>query len=109
MKQGDLFYSADSHGGNRISYTTQLKGRERIWETVREWIRKVEIRTMKKFSPGSGRSMQGYFLTKTAPGFKGRTSVRSEFRALELCDSRGGRPGLPSLISLMVSVDVKQH
>ena len=27
----------------------------------------------------------------------------------ELCESRGGRPGLPSLISLVVSVDVKQH
>ena len=31
------------------------------------------------------------------------------FRAQEPCESRGGRPGLPSLISLMVSVDVKQH
>ena len=30
-------------------------------------------------------------------------------RAQELCESRGGRPGLPSLISLMVSVDVKQQ
>ena len=30
-------------------------------------------------------------------------------RAQELCESRGGRPGLPSLISLMISVDVKQH
>ena len=30
-------------------------------------------------------------------------------RAQELCESRGGRPGLPSLISLMVSGDVKQH
>ena len=30
-------------------------------------------------------------------------------RAQELCESRGGRPGLPSLISLMVSVDVKHH
>ena len=30
-------------------------------------------------------------------------------RAQELCESRGGRPGLPSLISLMVFVDVKQH
>ena len=30
-------------------------------------------------------------------------------RAQELCESRGGRPGLQSLISLMVSVDVKQH
>ena len=26
-----------------------------------------------------------------------------------LCESRGGRPGLPVLMSLMVSVDVKQH
>ena len=30
-------------------------------------------------------------------------------RAQELCESLGGRPGLPSLISLMVSVDVKHH
>ena len=27
----------------------------------------------------------------------------------ELCESRGGRPGLSVLTSLMVSVDVKQH
>ena len=27
----------------------------------------------------------------------------------ELCDSRGGRPGLSVLTSLMVSVDVKQY
>ena len=27
----------------------------------------------------------------------------------ELCESRGGRPGLSVLISLTVSVDVKQH
>ena len=32
-----------------------------------------------------------------------------KFRGQELCESRGGRPGLPSLILLMVSVDVKQH
>ena len=31
------------------------------------------------------------------------------FRAQELCESRDGCLGLPSLISLMVSVDVKQH
>ena len=30
-------------------------------------------------------------------------------RVQELCESRGGRPGPPSLISLVVSVDVKQH
>ena len=27
----------------------------------------------------------------------------------ELCENRGGRPGLPVLMNLMVSVDVKQH
>ena len=27
----------------------------------------------------------------------------------EVCESRGGRPGLSVLMSLMVSVDVKQH
>ena len=31
------------------------------------------------------------------------------FRAQELCENRGGRPGLPSLINLPVPVDVKQH
>ena len=30
-------------------------------------------------------------------------------RVQELCESRGGRPGLPVLISRTVSVDVKQH
>ena len=30
-------------------------------------------------------------------------------RVQELCQSRGGRPGLPILMSLTVSVDVKQH
>ena len=31
------------------------------------------------------------------------------FRVQELCESRGGRPGLSVLMSLTVSVDVKQH
>ena len=30
-------------------------------------------------------------------------------RVHELCESRGGRPGLSVLMSLAVSVDVKQH
>ena len=30
-------------------------------------------------------------------------------RVQELCETRGGRPGFPVLMSLMVSVDVKQH
>ena len=32
-----------------------------------------------------------------------------DIKAQELCESRGGRPGLPVLMSLTVSVDVKQH
>ena len=30
-------------------------------------------------------------------------------RVQELCESRGGRPGLSVLTSLTVSVDIKQH
>ena len=37
-----------------------------------------------------------------------RTPARPS-RVQELCESRGGRPGLSVLTSLMVSVDVKQH
>ena len=40
---------------------------------------------------------------------KRRISNLKENRVLELCESRGGRPGLSVLMSLTVSVDVKQH
>ena len=36
-------------------------------------------------------------------------TIQLQCRAQELGESRGGRPGLPSLISLMVSVDIKYH
>ena len=36
------------------------------------------------------------------------THVESH-RVQELCENRGGRPGLSVLMSLTVSVDVKQH
>ena len=36
-------------------------------------------------------------------------TLRAPYRVQELCENRGGRPGLPVLMSLMVSVDVKQH
>ena len=35
--------------------------------------------------------------------------VSCTFNRVQLCESRGGRPGLPVLMSLTVSVDVKQH
>ena len=31
------------------------------------------------------------------------------YRVQELCEGRGGRRGLPVLMSITVSVDVKQH
>ena len=36
------------------------------------------------------------------------TYVESHFIVQELCESRGGRPGLSVLTSLLVSVDVKK-
>ena len=38
-----------------------------------------------------------------------RSMAGSVYRAQELCESRGGRPGLSVLTSLMVSVDVKLY
>ena len=35
--------------------------------------------------------------------------IMAASRVEELCESRGGRPGLPLLTSLMLYVDVKQH
>ena len=44
----------------------------------------------------------------TGPKYTDRTD-NLHCRAQELCESRGGRPGFPSLISLRFFVDVKQH
>ena len=41
--------------------------------------------------------------------FKSCGLWQHSLRVQELCESRGGRPGLLVLVSLMVSVDVKQH
>ena len=40
---------------------------------------------------------------------KGEWRQRSRAIIQELCESRGGRPGLSVLTSLLVSVDVKQY
>ena len=48
----------------------------------------------------------------TAPSKELQLTVRLNDvagRVQELCESRGGRPGLSVLTSLTVSVDVKQH
>ena len=40
---------------------------------------------------------------------KGSGGEESRDRVQELCESRGGRPGLSVLMNLMLSVDVKQY
>ena len=42
-------------------------------------------------------------------GSSGRPFRHTSVRAQEMSQSRGGRPGFAFLISLMDSVDVKQH
>ena len=37
------------------------------------------------------------------------TFLFTPFRVQELCENRGGHPGLPVLMTLTVSVDVKQY
>ena len=51
--------------------------------------------------PGSGRKRETMYINLTLHG--------CHHRAHELRESRGGRPGLSFLTSLMVSVDVKQY
>ena len=40
---------------------------------------------------------------------KNKNKTKKKKTVPELCESRGGRPGLSVLMSLTVSVDVKQH
>ena len=48
-----------------------------------------------------------YDVTNTVAGYK-MVALRPTFAIVqELCESRGGRPGLSVLTSLLVSVDVK--
>ena len=48
-------------------------------------------------------------LRTSHPALNENTPVELPVRVQELCESRGGRPGLSVLTSLIVSVDVKQH
>ena len=45
----------------------------------------------------------------TSEDIKHQLIIEATLRVQELCESRGGRPGLSVLMSLTVSVDVKQH
>ena len=46
---------------------------------------------------------------RVRPGYKKNVSVPIQSIVQELCESRGGRPGLSVLTSLLVSVDVKNY
>ena len=51
-----------------------------------------------------------FYAQSTMTVTSGRRGISlREIRVQELCESRGGRPGLFVLMSLTVSVDVKQH
>ena len=52
----------------------------------------------------------GYYYLDTTEVILYQDTILSRYdRVQNLCESRGGRPGLPVLMSLMVSVDVKQR
>ena len=48
-------------------------------------------------------------MIQTESGLKNILSLSLVIRVQELSESRGGRPGLPVLMSITVSVDVKHH
>ena len=52
---------------------------------------------------GNVASKHAVNMRRVCPGLDGKHVVQ------ELCESRGGRPGLSALTSLLVSVDVKQY
>ena len=60
-------------------------------------------------------SLVGAAVFKGGEGRGGGNTIISSYerfakiRVQELCESRGGRPGLSVLTSLLVSVDVKQY
>ena len=51
-----------------------------------------------------------FFAAKILSDFSNhRACVSASVTVQELCESRGGRPGLPVITSLLVSVDVKLY
>ena len=58
---------------------------------------------------GNTVSRFGLAVRRYVVGIERKTSVRFPVIVQELCESRGGRPGLSVLTSLMLSVDVKLY
>ena len=50
-----------------------------------------------------------FYAQSTSRLYQGESMTTSVLLVQELCESRGGRPGLSILTSLMVSVDVKLY
>ena len=75
-------------------------GESGIWPTMqRPWRRNLDTH----WTP------HGTTLSASISKFSKLASITADVRVQELRESRGGRPGLHVLKSLMVSVDVKQH
>ena len=68
-----------------------------------------ELATLGSWVSEEGRNLF-FYAQSTMTVTSGRRGISlREIRVQELCESRGGRPGLFVLMSLTVSVDVKQH
>ena len=75
----------------------------------RDSVGRVHAETMQS---GRERGVRGSFSRPQAPAEKQLAGLRhchSSGAVWELCESRGGRPGLSVLTSLLVSVDVKLY
>ena len=86
--------------GKRIRWTIFLelkgRGRARVTESDERW---------KCFRDNV--SVGNFREAGCSASFKGFSERVNAFIVQELCESRGGRPGLSVLTSLLVSVDVK--
>ena len=74
------------------------------WQTDRQEGSYTGRRVLRQAGKQTGRKA-----VMQAGGYLERLANRQAGRVQELCESRGGHPGLFVLTSLMVSVDVKQY
>ena len=93
-----------------------------VWVLIRLWKRPNTHVNMKRVRPGKKKKKKKkereressvsikrlWFISAGNVGGYERND-RYNLTAQQLCESRGGRPGLSVLTSLMVSVDVKQY
>ena len=82
-----------------LAGTGYATGCQQIYSDVSPWF--VVLAAMSPEDSGRGGSAPEIIIQPTPP--------TTSFIVQELCESRGGRPGLSVLTSFLVSVDVKQY